>query len=421
MIKHYNSNYGIAIFLALFIVFLFFRPSFLWGQTYTPGGVINNNNEKYKDSLKHQRDLIDIMLIILNKNTAKRTDDALKVYSKLHISASPGVQYTLQTGLAATVVGNAGFYTNDYHVTNISSVLASIAYSEKQQFFVPVHSSVFTKNNKYFLFGDWRFYKYPQLTYGLGGFTTLADGYLIDYYYLRVYQNLLKKIGKSLYAGAGFQYDKHWGIKEVNVAPDSTDFAKYGLSSSSISSGISLNLLYDSRKNSINPEGGSEYCNIVFRQNFGFLGSNENWNSVIVDLRKYIALPHGNVLAFWNYDWLVLSGNPPYLDLPTTEGDTYGNTERGYVQGRFISKKMIDMEGEFRYHILRNGLLGGVVFANAATFSEIYTGKFEVIEPAAGAGIRLKFNKFSKANVCIDYAFGTNGSHGIFAALGEVF
>ncbi len=409
------------IYLPLLFMGFVFCSASVWGQTDSLAAIKNVANEKYKDSLKHQRDLIDIMLIMLNKNTDTRTDDALKVYSKLHISASPGVQYTLQTGFAATIVGNAGFYTSDYHTTNISSVLASAAYSQKQQFFAPIQSSIFTKNNKYFFSGDWRFIKYPQVTYGLGGLTTLADGYSIDYYYVRVYQTVLKKIGKSLYAGFGYQYDNHWGIKEVNVAPDSTSFAKYGYSNSSISSGLSANLLYDSRKNSINPEGGSVYANIVFRQNFGFLGSNGNWNSLIVDLRKYVALPHGNVLAFWNYDWLVLSGNPPYLDLPTTEGDTYGNTERGYVQGRFRSKKMLDVEGEFRYRILRNGLIGGVVFANAASFSEIYTGKFETIEPAAGAGIRLKFNKFSKANVAIDYAWGTNGSHGIFAALGEVF
>jgi hypothetical protein len=132
-------------------------------------------------------------------------------------------------------------------------------------------------------------------------------------------------------------------------------------------------------------------------------------------------MPHGNVLAFWSYDWLVLGGNPPYLDLPNSGGDTYGNTERGYVQSRFISKKMLDLEGEFRFGILHDGLIGGVVFANCATFSEIYTGQFAAVAPAVGAGIRLKFNKFSKTNIAIDYAVGTNGSHGLFANLGECF
>jgi hypothetical protein len=82
---------------------------------------------------------------------------------------------------------------------------------------------------------------------------------------------------------------------------------------------------------------------------------------------------------------------------------------------------MVDLEAEYRFGILNNGLLGGVVFANAQSYSEISNNRFEVIEPAIGAGIRIKFNKFSRTNVCIDYAIGKNGSNGIFTNLGEVF
>jgi hypothetical protein len=61
-----------------------------------------------------------------------------------------------------------------------------------------------------------------------------------------------------------------------------------------------------------------------------------------------------------------------------------------------------------------------VVFANAESFSELQTNRFEKIAPAAGAGLRLKINKHSNTNVCLDYAYGTN-SHGIFVNLGEMF
>jgi hypothetical protein len=426
-----NKQNGIKIFLINLFSAILFCNATLFAQKdidiqkdSLPAGK-TASFEKYKDSLKHQRDIIDIILLILHKNLGTRVDSAVNVSGKLHISAAPGLQYTEQTGLAATVSGNAGFYFGDYHSTNISSVLAAVGYSQKQQFFAPIQSSIFTKNNNYFLFGDWRFLKFPQDTYGLGGHTTLDDGYLIDYDYVRFYQSVLKKWGKNFYAGLGFQYDNHWNIQEIGVAPDSTNYAKYGFSKSSISSGLTLNVLYDSRKNSINPEGGSMYGNIVFRQNFTFLGSDQSWNSVIIDLRKYITMPHGNVLAFWSYDWFVLSGNPPYLDLPNTEGDTYGNTGRGYVQSRFIGKKMIDLEAEYRFRIMRDGLIGGVVFANAESVSEVLSpypiGSFQVIQPAIGAGLRLKFNKFSKTNICIDYAVGTNGNNGIFANLGEAF
>jgi outer membrane protein assembly factor BamA len=208
----------------------------------------------------------------------------------------------------------------------------------------------------------------------------------------------------------------------VGIKPDSlTDFKKYGFSNTSTSAGISANFLYSDIKNIINPDGGSTYADIIFRQNFTFLGSDKNWNSLLIDARKYFSVGHkGNVLAFWTYDWLTLSGNPPYLDLPSNGWDTYSNTERGYVQSRFAGKKMIYLESEYRFGITKNGLLGGVVFANAASFTE-FNNTFQVIQPGAGAGIRLNFNKFSRTNIAIDYGIGKNGSHGVFINLGEVF
>ena len=36
---------------------------------------------------------------------------------------------------------------------------------------------------------------------------------------------------------------------------------------------------------------------------------------MVIDIRKYYRLPEtsDNVIAFWSYDWLTLSGKPPIL------------------------------------------------------------------------------------------------------------
>ena len=107
--------------------------------------------------------------------------------------------------------------------------------------------------------------------------------------------------------------------------------------------------------------------------------------------------------------------------LPNTGGDPYSNTGRGYIQGRYRGANMIYLEGEYRFGITHNGLLGGVVFGNAQSFTEQSSNTFETIAPGWGAGIRIKFNKFSNTNVALDYGFGLNGSSGIFVNLGEVF
>jgi len=46
---------------------------------------------------------------------------------------------------------------------------------------------------------------------------------------------------------------------------------------------------------------------------------------------------------------------------------------------------------------------------------------FNTIEPAAGAGLRILFNKKARTNICLDYARGRYGSSGFFFALNEAF
>jgi hypothetical protein len=128
-----------------------------------------------------------------------------------------------------------------------------------------------------------------------------------------------------------------------------------------------------------------------------------------------------HILAFWNYEYLTLSGNLPYQVLPSTGWDTYGNTGRGYIQSRFRGTNMLYMESEYRFPLSRNGLFGGVVFANVQSFTEPTSNRFEVALRGGGIGFRLKLNKHSDTNVAIDYAWGVNHSRGFFVNLGEVF
>ena len=371
---------------------------------------------------KTQKDLIDLAYYVVNKNTDSRLVNYDKKAKKVFLSIGPILEYTLTTGFTYGLAASGSFLTSNDRKTNTSVILAAVKFTQKSQFLLPVQSSVWTKSNQYNFIGDWHYINFPQDTYGFGGFTTLSDGYTVSYQSIRFYEYGLRKIKKNIYAGVGFQLDYHWNIQQVNPSQGvMTDFDEYGYNKTSVSSGIGLELLYDSRQNSSNPAGGSFYCNLNFLQNSTRLGSNSNWNSLLIDIRKYVSVSPHNILAFWSYNVFTLSGNPPYLDLPGTGSDTYNNTGRGYVYDRFIGKKMMDLECEFRYSITRNGLLGAVVFANAESLSELGTNKLEVISPAVGFGLRLKFNKFSNTNVCIDYAIGTNGSRGFYGNLGEVF
>lgn len=369
-----------------------------------------------------QEDVIDIINFIFSKNKKNRVDTQGIKSSKLHIAGPvPAAGYSLETGFAGIITANGSFCTNKD--ANISYILSSIAYTQYKQIIFPLQSNIWTKDNKYNIRTDWQYLFYPSKTYGLGGYTTLNNGYLIQYSLVRFNQTILKKFAKDLYAGIGYNLDYFWNIKQVNPPPFKiNDFEKYGFSNHEFASGITFNFLYDTRINSINPERGS-FMNVIYRSNPVFLGNSLFWQSLILDFRKYIKFPSNsqNILAFWNYEWFTFNSKPPYLLLPYTGGDMYGNIGRGYVIGRYRGANMCYLEGEYRFQILNNGLLGGVVFTNAQSFTEQSTNKFETIAPGCGAGIRIKFNKFSRTNAALDYGIGRNGSRGFFVNLGEVF
>lgn len=382
-----------------------------------------------KDSVGQvaQIDITDVLKKVFKMRGMKNASPVTNTANdkKRYFAIFPAVGYTLQTKLAVILAGNEAFFTGKDTTDKLSTITSSIALTQNSQIVVPVQSNIWTKGNKYNLVGDWRISKYPQDTYGLGGTNSIDSNDLINYSYIRIYQTILRRINNNFYAGVGYNLDYHWNISENGYEDGGvSNYAAYSPNpKKTLSSGLSLNLLYDDRDNPINPSSG-QYANVVLRNNFTFLGSDDNWQSLLIDARKYFQFPASshNVLAFWSYDWLVLNGNPPYLDLPSTAWDTYTNTGRGYIQGRFRSRQMLYLESEYRFQLTRNGLLGGVVFANAQSFSQ-WPGNysFKYLQPAAGLGLRIKLNKTSKTNIDIDYGFGTNQSRGLFVNIAEVF
>jgi outer membrane protein assembly factor BamA len=198
----------------------------------------------------------------------------------------------------------------------------------------------------------------------------------------------------------------------------------YGTSSdkNSISSGVTLNLLYDSRNNDLNPLPGA-YTNVVYRLNAHALGSDADWQSLYVDMRKYISLTttkEQNVLALWAYYWKTFGNGIPYLSLPSIGWDPYQRSGRGIEQNRYRGKSLLYFETEYRRDITANGLLGFVVFANVNSVTEPVSNHFSYWHPAAGSGLRIKFNKSSGTNIAIDYGI-SEGYSAIILGLGEAF
>ena len=127
------------------------------------------------------------------------------------------------------------------------------------------------------------------------------------------------------------------------------------------------------------------------------------------------------MLALWSFYWAALNNNVPYLDLPSIGWDPYRQRSgRGFDQNRFRGKQLLYFESEYRKDITANGLLGFVLFANINSISTQADNEFTLPRPAAGAGLRLKFNKKSGTNIALDYGI-SSGHSGIYLNLGETF
>jgi hypothetical protein len=395
-------------------------PTYLVVFLFTLQAAAQNN------IIDNQLDLVDLGRSFLQGYHTRRIDTLQQKEGKLHISALPVAGYTLQTGFAGVLSSNFAFYASQQGETNLSTILTSVTYSQYHQVIFPIQADIWTKGNRYNIITDWRFLHYPSLTYGLGGNTPADSADNIDYGYLRLHQAILRTLGKDFYGGLGYDLDYFWNIRELEPSNQKpTGFETYGWTKNAVASGLSLHLLYDSRRNPINPEKGN-YLSLIYRPNFTLLGSDNNWASLVMDARKFIPFPkdngNHNVLALWSYDWFTLgSGRPPYLLLPSTGWDPYSNTGRGYIQGRYRSLNMLYLESEYRFGITGNGLLGGVAFVNAQTFTEPDTDRYAYVQPGYGMGLRISLNKFSRTNLCIDYGWGSHGSRGFFVNLGEVF
>ncbi|HTA61927.1 MAG TPA: hypothetical protein VK835_05705 [Bacteroidia bacterium] len=368
-------------------------------------------------------DVVDVYRMVIKKHVEDSCAPSKKA-GKLHMAFLPAVGYSLVTKIAGVVAANGAFYSDNEGNTKLSAVNTSVSYTQNNQIILPILSNIWTKENKYNLLGDWRFYKYPEYTYGLGGHTSLKNSNQLNYSCIIIHEAVLKHIyNSSVYAGLAYNLNYHWNIHESGY-PDGTvtDFQKYGKTAKSVSSGISFNALYDDRKNSINSTKAF-YSSIAYCPNLTILGSDHNYQSLIIDVRKYFkpSVNSENILAFWSYNWFTFNGNAPYLDLPSTAWDPYSNLGRGYIQSRLRGKNLLYLEAEYRFKITRNGLFGGVVFANAQSVTDWPSNRFQVIYPAVGTGIRIKINKHSGTNLAIDYAIGINGSNGVFINLGEVF
>jgi hypothetical protein len=366
-----------------------------------------------------------------------------------NLSLLPVLGYSPANGFVVGGAVSVTEYHGDPKTTRLSSALLNVSLTTKKQILLNLRFDYFTPENKWFITGDNRLLFFAQPTYGLGIYGLQNQTYYFSvnggdagrpdsaqpmrFNYIRLYETFSRRIYKEWYAGVGLMFDIDFAIKDQSLSVDSPVhltshyvYSKaYGFDTAHYSAnGFSFQVIHDSRDNPVNAYSGS-YLNLAFRINPVALGSTQASTMLYYEWRNYIGVSKRiprNVLAFWLWGVLNTSGSIPYLALPAITWDTYNRSGRGYIQGRFRGDNMVYEEAEFRYRISRNGLFGGVVFANFTTASNPLTGQkvFDSVAPGYGFGLRIMMNKKDRTNIAIDYGMG-DGFAGIYFNIREAF
>lgn len=396
-----------------------------------------------KDSLKSNNiELYDIVDGFKDINPFKKNRKDSIQKKRSAISYLPNVNYNPSIGFQIGVKAVGGLYFGDKKNTSMSVFATAANYTTKGIMVGYLFHDTYTSENKWNFKGSLLAAKLVGLDYGMGiGHrieTTNPDDevmnnpdrerYINEYTLYGFNERVYKKVAPGMFLGAGFYFDLKRNIRTLTAIdnpPNQIYSNDHGFDASrNNSNGLMFNIQYMTRDNPNSAYKGI-YTDVVLRANQSWMGSSQDALQLLTDYRQYFPLSTvrpNHVLAFWYYGSYNLSGNIPYLDLPGTGKDPYSRSGRGYTNGYFKGKSYAYAELEYRFPILRNQFLSGVIFGNIQTVNDnLGTKLFKYWQPAGGAGLRVLFNKLTRTNLCIDYAFGKFGQKGLFLGLNEAF
>jgi len=373
----------------------------------------------------------------------RKKEKAPKPPKKFMALILPNISSNPSNGFLLGVGGTFGWYMGPRETTRVSAAPFTVAVTSKKQLITFLKSNIYTKDNKFFLQGDLRFYIYSQPTYGLGtnspdagnlpnkihwqgdGGSTDSLSFPMKFDYVKISEIVNMKMLENFYAGVGYHFDDYYAIQDEKLNLDTTPqlitpnyyySEKYGYNPKEyMLSGLSANLVYDSRDNQANPYKGI-YANINYRYNLKILGSSQDNSELWTEFRTYIGLSKvkaRHLIGFWVFGDFNLTGNMPYLTLPSLGGDQRARSGRGYTNGRYRGKDLVYGEAEWRFPIWPcSNIIGGVIFVNAVTADnpDRNIAIFQYIQPAIGFGIRVMVNKYFRTNINLDYAIGKSSS-----------
>jgi hypothetical protein len=364
-------------------------------------------------------------------------------HNKSGITVVPNVAANPTIGAQAGIKAVAGKKLGNDPNTLFSIGATSASITTKDIIYFYINHNIFTPGNKFNFQGNLVISKTVSPDYGYGIGRTFKGGsptdsvladpthkvYPVHSMYFNFREKVYKKVANNLFVGAGMSFEIRRQVNNGDTVGDATPSGVYNIrhdlpQDRYSMNGFLFNVEYITRDNPNRAYKGF-YFDGGIRINQTWIGSTKNSVQLSSDIRKYISLSTSKpefVLAFWNWGSYLVSGTLPYLELPGPARDGTFRSGRGYTTQYFRSTLFNDTEGELRFPIMTNKFLSGVIFGDLMSGNDAMGTKlFQQFQPGYGAGLRVLFNKATRTNLALDYAYGRFGNKGFFLNLNEAF
>lgn len=331
----------------------------------------------------------------------------VKQWKKFDFSVIGGPHFSTDTKFGLGIVAS-GFYRIDKEHLNLQpsniSVYGDI--TTTGYYLLGIRGTTLFKEDKYRLGLDFYFFSFPNKYWGIGYENAVRENHYTTYKRLekQIRIDFSRNIYPKTYAGVTTLFRHVNGKNFKNLS-----FLN-GEKSNIATLGIGAFLNYDSRDFLPNPFKGTyiQFEQIFFPNIWG-----NRFQKTEITFRHYNKLWKGAILAsdlqgIFNY------GNTPW-SMMALLGGSY--QMRGYYEGQYRDKNMIETQLEVRQHIYHRH---GIAFWAGAgnVFHDFDHFRWNETLPTYGVGYRWEFKK--RVNVRLDYGFG-KGQNAFYFNINEAF
>lgn len=327
-----------------------------------------------------------------------------KEHKKFDFSVIGGPHYSSAVGLGLGIMASGLYYPANDTLVPPSNVTLFGDVATSGFCMVGVSGNNLFKGDRYRLNYKMYLYSFPTLFYGIGYEDGLDKEHKSSYkrFQSRMQVTFLFRLAKAFFVGPQLSWDYVHGTD----AEHPEYWAGQKLTISSFSPGISLT--YDSRDNLTAPYKGI-YVSLnqrFFPKNLG--NKTYHFNSTELTANFYTPVWKGAVVAAQVHGLCNYGGNVPWFQMAMVGSN---GSMRGYYEGRYRDKNMVDGQVELRQHIWkRNGVVMWMGAANI--FPGFKAMRLSKTLPNFGIGYRWEFKK--RVNVRLDYGFGKHISGFLF-------